>query len=432
MGMTAIEKILARASRRAGVKPGEIVHPDPEYVIVHDGYVIAAKRELDALGIDRVFDPDRVMFVTDHEVLYTSQAAALRGQAIRQAAKAWGINNFFDVGQGGHGHIFPMELGLIRPGTFAFAYDMHCTNFGAVGALVLRTGSEVTTPLVTGTIWTLVPRSIKIELIGRFKPGVYARDLGHRLAHDLACGAHGVDHDYKALEFGGPGLASLPLGERIALCNSVTEIGVCATFFPPDADILAWCHNRAAGAFTPVFSDADANYEKIVRYDLSALEPQVALPGGPQNAADLSTVVGRKVQHAYIGSCGSGAYEDLQVAASILAGRRVSPDTRLFITPGTIGSSQRMIEEGLARTFQAAGAIILPAGCGPCAGGVMGPLASGETSICTAATNNAGRMGAKDASIFLASPATVAASAVTGAITDPREILAFGSEARAS
>lgn len=422
MGMTAIEKILARAGGRDTVRPGDVIHPDPELVIVHDGYVVAAKRELDGLGVTRLRHPERVMFVTDHEVVYANAAAADRGRAIRAAARDWGVGHFYDVGQGGHGHVFPMETGHVRPGMFLFAYDMHCTNFGAIGALALRTGSEITTVLATGTLWTVVPATVRVRLEGRLAPGVMARDVGFRLACDLVAGRHGVDPDYRALEMTGPGLPGLSLSERVALCNTVTEIGACAVFFPPDEAILAWCRARSTGPFEAVHPDPDARYEGEIRIDLDALGPQVALPGAPENAVDLAEVAGQPVDHAVIGSCGSGMWDDLVAAADILRGRSVAPGVRLVVTPGTQESARRLATEGLMETFVAAGALVLPPGCGPCAGGVTAPVGAGEVSIATAATNHAGRMGARDARIFLGSPATVAASAVAGRIADPRAV----------
>jgi 3-isopropylmalate/(R)-2-methylmalate dehydratase large subunit len=422
MAMTAIEKILAKACDRLVVRPGDVVHPDPELVIVHDGYVVAARRELDGLGVTRLSHPSRVMFVTDHEVVYANAAAADRGRAIRATAKDWGVGHFYDVGQGGHGHVFPMETGHVRPGMFLFAYDMHCTNFGAIGALALRTGSEITTVIATGTLWTVVPETVRVRLEGRLAPGVMARDVGFRLASDLVAGRHGIDPDYKALEMGGPGLVGLSLSERVALCNTVTEIGVCAVFFPPDEAILAWCRDRALGPFEPVHGDPDATYAGEIRIDLGALGPQVALPGAPENAVDLGEVAGRPVDHAVIGSCGSGMWDDLVAAASILKGRRVAPGVRLIVTPGTQESARRLSADGLMATFVDAGALVMPPGCGPCAAGTTAPLGAGEVSIATAATNHAGRMGARDAQIYLGSPATVAASAIAGRIADPRGI----------
>jgi homoaconitase/3-isopropylmalate dehydratase large subunit len=251
-----------------------------------------------------------------------------------------------------------------------------------------------------------------------------ARDVGFRLAHDLAKGVYGIDPDYRALEMCGPGVDSLPLDERVALCNSVTEIGVCAIFFPPNEEILAWSRARARGAVEAVQGDPDATCEAEISIDLSSFSPQVALPGAPENAAPLASVIGRRIDHAYIGSCGSGMWSDLETAAKILQGRRVAPGVRLFVTPGSEASARRLADEGLLGALLSAGAIVLPPGCGPCAGGISGPLGSGEVSISTAAVNTPGRMGAKDAQMFLGSPATVAASAIAGKIADPRSYFA--------
>ena len=418
--MTATEKVLARASGRAQVRPGETVYPDPELVIVHDGYVASSKAQLDELGIPKLFDQKRVVFATDHAVLYTTPQQVARGTAIRQAVREWGVENFFDVGQGGHGHLFPMEMGMVSPGSFLFANDVHCTNNGAVGAVAMRTGTEIICVLATGTMWVEVPPTIRITLEGNLQPGVLGRDLGYRLARDFTNGTYGVDWDYRVLEFAGDALDGLDLATRIAICNTVTEIGVANLFFPPSDKIIADARRRAQKPFTPVYSDANAHYEAELRIDMNRLGPQVVMPGAPDQAVEIGDAVGRKVDHAFIGSCGSGMYEDLELTAEILRGRKVAPGTRLFIVPGTTASAQRIVETGLMRVFQDAGAIVLPAGCGPCTRGNMAPLAPGEVSISTAATNIAGRMGAKDADIYLASPATVACSAIEGRITDPR------------
>lgn len=425
MGMTATEKILARASGQAAVRPGDTVYPDPELVIVHDGYVASSKVQLDELGIPKLFDQKRVVFATDHAVVYTTPQQVARGAAIRKAVREWGVENFFDVGQGGHGHIFPMEMGMVLPGSFLFANDMHTTNNGAIGAVAMRTGTEIICVLATGTMWVEVPSSIRITLSGCLQPGVFGRDLGYRLARDFTNGTYGVPWDYRVLEFAGAALDNLSLAERVAICNTVTEIGVANVFFPPSAQIVEYAKKAARRPFTPVYSDADAVYEAQIAIDLDKLVPQVVLPGAPDQAADIAQATGRRVDHAFIGSCGSGMYDDLVVTANILKGNKVAAGTRLFIVPGTTASAQRIVEDGLMRIFQDAGAIVLPAGCGPCTRGNMAPLASGEVSISTGATNAAGRMGAKDADIYLASPATVACSAIAGKITDPRSFGGF-------
>jgi 3-isopropylmalate/(R)-2-methylmalate dehydratase large subunit len=415
--MTAAQKMLARASGRPFVALGEVVHPDPELVIVHDGYVETVHAELSALGYRRIYRPERVMFVTDHEVSYGSQRAVERGRNIRHIAKDWDIGHFFDVGRGGHGHIFPMEGGFVRPGMFLFAYDMHCTNFGAVGALAIGAGAEITTVLATGTLWTEVPTSIRVELQGALRPGAHPRDVGFLLSKGFANGSLGIDHDNRVIEFAGPGSADLDLASRVALCSTLTEIGVANVLFaspPPGMD---------RSAATSFLSDAAAEYAGRVVFDLSILKPQVALPGGPERAVDIDTVAGTSVDHAFIGACGSSMYEDFAAAARVMRGRRVADRVRMFIGPGTNRIAERLASDGLLQQFIEAGAIVLPPGCGPCAGGAMAPLGPGEVSIATAATNHVGRFGAKDGEVYLGSPLTVAASAVAGRLVDPNSFI---------
>lgn len=414
--MTAVQKMLARASGLAHVAPGEVVYPVPELVIIHDGFVETAYRELHALGYGSVIDPQKVVFVTDHEVAYGSQRAVERGRNIRAIARAWNVGALYDAGRGGHGHIFPIEAGLIRPGMFLFCYDMHCTNFGAAGALAMAAGTEVTSVLATGSLWTTVPHTLRIDLKGALAGGAHPRDVGFLLAQGFADGRWGVQYDYRVVEFGGPGLASLDLAARVALCNSITEMGVANVLFdgdPPGIDV--------SGA--PDFlSDANAPYEARISFDLSAVRPQVALPGGPDRAELLSRVAGQPIDHATIGACGSGMYEDFAAAAQVLKGRKIADHVRMFVVPGTAATASRLADDGLAQVFVDAGAMLLPPGCGPCAGGMMAPLGPGEVSVATAATNHAGRFGAHDGEIYLASPVTVAASAVAGCLADPREL----------
>lgn len=423
MGMTAAEKILARASGRPSVRAGDIVYPQPDFVMIHDGVVRGAKEELDALGIHRLYDPERVLMVTDHDVVYVNDRAAARGAFNRKAAAAWGVKHFYDAGRGGHGHIFPTERGWVLPGTLYFDNDRHCTNAGGIGALAIRMGTEINRVLATGTNWTLVPKSVQLTIKGRLQPGVYARDLGFVIGKALAPGgAFGVDIDYRVLEFAGD-LDGFSLAARISLCSTPTEMRAIGVFFPPSAAILAYAQERARRPFTPVYPDADAQYDATVELDVSTLPPQVALPGGPHRAADLATVAGTPVSHTYIGSCASGMYEDLETAAALLRGRRLAPGVRMIVVPGSEDSTRRMTREGLLDVFHDAGAMVIPAGCGPCASGRTGLIDAGEVSISTAVANGAGRFGAKDAQLYLGSPATVAASAITGKITDPREFL---------
>lgn len=422
MGFTAVEKVLAAKSGRASVRPGEVVFPAPDYIMIHDGVVMGAKRELDALGINRLAAPDKVMMVSDHDVIYGSARAAERGAFNRAAAKAWGVKNFYDVGRGGHGHIFPMESGLLLPGMFYFDNDRHATNAGAIGAFGFRMGAEISRVLATGTNWVQVPKTIKLTLKGRLKPGVYARDIGFHLAMLFKKRIFDADLDYRVLEYAGD-LDQFSLAARTALCSSPTEIQAYGVFLPPSQAILAHAQAVAQRPFTPVYSDADAQYEAAFTLDVSRLEPQISLPGGVHNAVNLAEAAGTKVDHAFIGSCGSGMWDDLVQVATVLKGRRIADGVRLFIAPGTEASTQRLAREGLMQTFIEASAIMLPAGCGPCNDAVIGPIHAGEVSISTATNNPAGRFGARDGKLYLGSPATVAASALTGQITDPREFL---------
>jgi 3-isopropylmalate/(R)-2-methylmalate dehydratase large subunit len=397
-----------------------VVFPDPDYVMIHDGVVMGAKRELDALGIHRLAAPGKVMMVSDHDVIYGSARAAERGVFNRAAAKAWGVKQFYDVGRGGHGHIFPMESGLLLPGMFYFDNDRHATNAGAIGAFGFRIGSEISRVLATGTNWVQVPKSVKVTLKGKLKPGVYARDIGFHLAMLIKQKIFDVDIDYKVLEYAGD-LDQFSLAARTALCSSPTEIQAYGVFLPPSETILAHAREQATRPFTPDYADADAHYEAEFTLDISRLEPQIARPGGVHNAVNLSEVAGTPVSHAFIGSCGSGMWDDLMQAAAVLKGRRIADGVRLFIAPGTEASTKRLAREGWMQTFIEAGAILLPAGCGPCNDAVIGPIHAGEVSISTATNNPPGRFGARDGKLYLGSPATVAASAVTGRITDARE-----------
>ncbi len=421
MGMTAVEKVLARTAGKAVVRAGDVVYPDPDFIMIHDGLVRGVRRELDALGIDRLASPDKVMMVTDHEVIYGSARAAEFGVINRNAAKAWGIKNFYDVGRGGHGHIFPMESGLLLPGMFYFDNDRHATNAGAIGAFGFRVGAEISRVLATGTNWVMAPKTVQLKLRGSLKPGVHARDIGFRIARLLHEGALDFELDYRVLEFAGD-LDGLDLAARAALCNSPTEMRAYGVFFPPSVAILERAKKHAQRPFTPVFADADADYESSATLDIGALEPQVAPPGGIHKSIDIGEAAGRKIDHAFIGACGSGMYEDFVLAAQFLHGRRLAPGVRMFIAPGSEQSTRRLLADGLMQIFMEAGVIPLPAGCGPCNDAVVGPLHTGEVSISTASNSNAGRFGAKDAQLFLGSPATVAASAVAGVITDPRTL----------
>jgi len=421
VGYTAIEKVLARVSGRPSVRAGEVVYPDPDLVMVHDGLVQQAKAVLDGVGIDRLAQPAKVTFVSDHDVLYGNARAAERGAFNRRAAREWRVGAFFDVGEGGHGHIFPLEDGRVLPGMFYFDNDTHATNAGAVGAFGMRVGAEISRVLATGTTWVEVPQTVRLELNGVAGHGVHGRDIGFYFAARVKDSTLPVSMDARVLEYAGD-LEQFSLGERVALCSTPTEIRAAGVFLPPSDAVLAHCRRHAQTPFEAVYSDADAIYETSVALRLERIAPQVALPGSVANAVDVTQAAGTRVDHAFIGSCGSGMYEDLLCAASVLKGRKVAPGVRLFIVPGSQRSLRRLSDDGLMPLLLEAGAMILPPGCGPCNDAVVGPLAAGETSISTAASNITGRFGSRDARLFLGNPLTVAASAVSGVITDPRTL----------
>jgi 3-isopropylmalate/(R)-2-methylmalate dehydratase large subunit len=274
----------------------------------------------------------------------------------------------------------------------------------------------VTELLALGSVWQTVPETVRIELTGRMQKGVSIRDVAQRLLFTLD--PELVDD--AVIEFGGAGTAGLGIDARYTLCNTPTEIGARSSIVEPDKIVTDYLAERCSDPVDLLKADTDARYRAVVTVDLSTCEPQVSLPPRPENVADVSTVAGREIDHAYIGSCASGMLTDLRVAAELLRGRQVNPRVRLFVTPVSQEVARAAAQEGLMEVFIKAGAIITQAGCGVCAGGRIGPVAPGEVSIGTGTRNDPGRLGAHDATLYLASPATVAASAITGEITDAR------------
>ena len=297
-GMTAVEKVLAARSGRSTVSPGDVVSPEPDFIMIHDGVVMGAKRELDSLGITRLARPDKVLMVTDHDVIYGSARAAERGAFNRKAAADWGVKNFFDVGRGGHGHIFPMESGLLLPGMFYFDNDRHATNAGAIGAFGFRIGTEITRVLATGTNWVMVPKTVRLTLKGRLQPGVYARDIGFHFAAMLRQGRLQADLDYRVLEYAGD-LDQFGLSERAALCSTPTEIRAYGVFVPPSAAILEHARSKAQQPFTPVYSDADAGFDADLMLDIKQM---VDRAGDEKSRA----VILRRLRRALSGNEGPG------------------------------------------------------------------------------------------------------------------------------
>lgn len=418
MGQTITEKILSRVMKRQ-VRAGETIYPEPDLMTVHDWYVVNFDKALQEQGVTQLFDPKRVLISTDHEPVATSPANAERQKNVREIVKKYGITQFFDVGRGGHGHVFPMEMGMITPGMFVLAYDTHVTNYGAVGCLGIPIVFEIPEVLACGSCWIQVPETVRVNLTGTLNKGITIRDVSQRMIVDIGEDAL----DYSVVEYGGAALKNISFGGRMTLCNCPLEMGAKSALVETDMHTINWLAPRVKGEITPHVSDPDAVFKSVYDYDLDCLEPQVAAPPRPDNVVGVSKVAGVPVNHAFIGSCANGSIEDLRDAASILRGRKVHSTVRLFITPATQEIAVRAGSEGLITAFMESGAVMTAPGCGPCAGGRTAPVAPGEVSINTGTRNDPGRLGTTKADVYLASPLTVAASAVAGEITDPRKYL---------
>jgi 3-isopropylmalate/(R)-2-methylmalate dehydratase large subunit len=415
---TTTEKILSRAAGRT-VRAGDIIEPHPDLVVIHDWYAATVGATLDRFGVHQVVSSEKIIFVTDHEPLAVTPDAAMRQRKVREYAKKYGVGRFFDVGRGGHGHVFPVEMGLVHPGMYVAAYDTHVPNYGAIGALGIPFLTEIADVLAFGSVWLKVPRTLHVRLVGQLNSWVSARDFAQKLISDLDPEVV----DYTTVEFSGPGMQTLPFDARFVLCNTPLEIGAKSAIVVPDALTKEYATSRGIPLAGLLAGDPGAEFVQEVDYDLSTIPPQVALPPRPDNVAPVTQVCGTPVHHAFIGSCASGVMSDLRVTASVLRGRRIHPQVRMFITPATHAVLAEAAEEGLMRVFAEAGAIVTAPGCGPCAAGRIGPVAPGEVSINTGTRNDPGRLGPADAQIYLGSAATVACAAVAGEIVDPREFM---------
>ena len=420
-GATLAQKILARAAGRKAVAPGEIVTCSVDLAMSHDS---SGPRRvapmLEQLGA-RVWDPDKYVIVTDHYV----PAADPESQRIVQFTRDWvrqaGLPHFHD--EQGICHVVLPEQGHIRPGMLIVGGDSHSTTGGAFGAYMFGIGAtEMLGVLVTGTIWIKVPQTIAIEWSNRFTEGVSAKD-----AMLFLCGRLGMDGGaYQAVEYRGEAIAALSMQERMTLSNMTAELGGQAGLIAPDAATRAWL--AAAGVPDAADdadwqSDADAPLLARHAFDAAALAPQVAAPHSPANAAPAADYRGQEIDTAYIGACTGAKLEDMRMAARILRGRRIQAGKRLLVAPASLRDQRAAQEEGVWETLAAAGATLLPTGCGACAGYGANRFGEGERVISSTARNFKGRMGAPSSQVWLASPYTVAASAVAGTIIDPRELL---------
>jgi 3-isopropylmalate/(R)-2-methylmalate dehydratase large subunit len=422
MGMTAVEKILARHAARETVRPGELVWVDVDVAMIQDsGGPRRIEDNLRRLGAG-LWNPERLIVVNDHYWPATDAISAEILQTTREWAKRYGVEHFYD-GQG-ISHTLMIERGHVAPGMLLIGGDSHTPTAGAVGAFAAGVGStEMLGVVITGQIWLRVPETLRVEWSGRLPPGTVAKDMVLRVIGDI--GADGAN--YQAVQWAGDAVFALPLGERSVLTNMAAEMGAKTGFLEPDRRVFEHLARLGVTNYEPTYSDPDARYVRVLDYDASQLEPQVALPPRVDDAHAVSEVQGLRVDQAYIGACTGAKYEDLAMAAEVLRGRTVAPHVRLLVAPASMHALQQAASENILSDLVAAGATILGTGCQACAGLGAGILAPGERCIASINRNFRGRMGSREAEVFLGSPYTVAASAVAGEITDPRPML----EARA-
>lgn len=418
MGQTFAQKVLARKAGLEQVEPGQILTVQPDKLLTHDNTAAIAKifREI---GVDRVARPEINVIVLDHVVPAATEGHATNHQQIRRFVREQGITNFYDVGEGICHQVLP-EKGHALPGFLIVGSDSHTPTHGAFGAFAAGIGrTEAAAVMATGEIWLMVPHSFRVVVKGDLPRGVYAKDIILHIIGDL--GADGAD--YRAVEFAGPVVEAMSVASRMVLCNMAAEMGAKAGVVEPDEKTRTWLLGRTELPFEEVSADPDAAYERVIEYDVSELAPQVARPHTVDNVVPLADVAGTRVDQAFIGTCTNGRLEDLRIAAGMLRGRKTAPGTRLLILPASREVLLAAIEEGVVSDLVSAGAVVLNPGCGPCLGAHQGVMAPGEVTLSTANRNFRGRMGCKEAEIYLASPAAVAASALAGEIADPREFV---------
>lgn len=420
MGLTMAEKILARKSGRGEVSPGEIVEARVDVVMLHDVGTPGVQRPLRELGAEEIAPGVRCVIIPDHFVPAPTVQAAENLKLTREFARRMKLEHYYELGRGGICHQVMVEKGHVRPGDLIVAPDSHATTYGACGAFGTGLGvTDVAIALATGRLWFRVPESVRVTLEGKLAPGVSAKDVSLFLL-----GEFGESRlIYKSLELGGPVIDDLGLDGRLCMADMALEMGVKACLMATDGKMLGYLRRVVGGEVEPIFSDPDARYEEEYRLDLTGLEPMVSAPHSPANVKRVTEVEGIKVDQAFLGSCTNGRMEDLRLAASMLFGRRVHPEVRLLVTPASHEIYSRCLDEGLIQVFTAAGAVVTNPSCGACVGGHLGLLAGGETCISSSNRNFRGRMGSKEGQVYLASPATVVASALAGKISDPRQAL---------
>lgn len=417
MGQTIIEKILSAHSGQEA-HAGDILVAQVDYVMGQDGTAPLAIRAFNDMGGAAVFDQGKVAFVIDHSSPSPNEGVSALHKLMREFSKEKGFR-LYDIGEGVCHQLLP-ESGRIGPGSLVIGADSHTCTYGALNAFSTGVGStDLAGGLISGRMWFKVPETIKFVCHGQLPKGVFSKDLILRLIGDVT--ADGAT--YLSAEFTGEAVAALSQEARFTIANMAIEMGAKAGLMEADEKTFDWLRRFTDQSFTPVSADPDAVYADVREYDAENIEPQVARPHRVDNGCPVSEVAGKPIQQAVIGTCTNGRLEDLRIAAGILSGRHVHPDVRLIVAPASRRVFLDAIAEGIIQSLVEAGAALVTPGCGPCVGTHNGVPSDGETVISTANRNFKGRMGNSKAEIYLASPATVASSALTGKITDPREFV---------
>jgi len=419
MPMTITEKILAAHAGRDRVFPGDLIEAKVDVALANDITAPLAIKVFGEIGVEKVFDADRVVLVADHFVPNKDIASAEQVKLVREFAREQGLKNYFEGGQSGVEHVILPEKGLVLPGQLVIGADSHTCTYGALGAFSTGVGStDLGAVMATGEIWLKVPPTILLRYEGSLRPHVGGKDL---ILHTI--GLLGVEGAlYCSMEFSGTVIRNLPMHQRFTMSNMAIEAGGKNGIIEPDETTLGYEAERTSERFELFKSDLDADYDRVIDIDVSEIEPQVAFPHLPSNVRAVSEAGDVPIDQVVIGSCTNGWLEDLRDAARVLKGRKASVGLRLIIMPGSPLIYKMAMQEGILETFLEAGAVIGPPCCGPCLGGHMGVLASGERAVATTNRNFIGRMGHPESEVYLANPLVAAASAVLGRIGGPDEL----------
>ena len=419
MGMTMTQKILAAHAGLDKVVPGQLIQAKLDLVLGNDVTTPVAVKEFEKIGIDRVFDVNKVAIVPDHFTPNKDIKSAEQCKYIREFAKEKGIVNYFEIGQMGIEHVLIPEKGLVVPGDVVIGADSHTCTYGALGAFSTGVGStDMAAGMATGETWFKVPEAIKFELKGKLSKWASGKDV---ILHII--GMIGVDGAlYKSMEFVGDGVKALPMDDRFTITNMAIEAGAKNGIFEADEQTLAYVKEHSEKAYKCYQADADAEYTHTYVIDLNDIRPTVAFPHLPENTRTIDAVGEVNIDQSVIGSCTNGRISDLRIAANILKDKKVAPHVRTIVFPGSQKVYLQAMEEGLLKIFVEAGAVVSTPTCGPCLGGHMGILAKGERAIATTNRNFVGRMGHPESEVYLASPAVAAASALAGKIVSPEEV----------